>query len=226
MKYLIASILLGSGIAASAAVQSTELLLFNQNNFEGWQYTRSDIELSQKNISLDKIRLFKQSTGTDLVLISPSFDCAGNDSLSVAVEYKMDNTTFTASKLALSYIIKDEENNVLADTTVKVKSGVIQQTLEATIPVNSISGPVTLTLAAFKADMYNCGAVRNVRASGLKVISLYGDVNGDGTVDVTDVNAVINAIMSSNNDHAFDVNGDGVVDITDANSVLNIILKS
>ena len=53
-----------------------------------------------------------------------------------------------------------------------------------------------------------------------------GDINGDGMVNVTDVNAIINIILDGSNIPAADVNGDGLINITDANVILNIILNS
>ena len=52
----------------------------------------------------------------------------------------------------------------------------------------------------------------------------YGDVNGDGAVNITDVNSVINMILTSAFDSGGDVNGDGTVNISDVNAVINIIL--
>jgi hypothetical protein len=51
-----------------------------------------------------------------------------------------------------------------------------------------------------------------------------GDVNSDGEVNIADVNAVIDYILSGNNDLAGDVNGDGEVNIAAVNSVIDIIL--
>ena len=51
-----------------------------------------------------------------------------------------------------------------------------------------------------------------------------GDVNSDGEVNIADVNAVIDYILSGNNDLAGDVNGDGEVNIADVNAVIDIIL--
>lgn len=54
-----------------------------------------------------------------------------------------------------------------------------------------------------------------------------GDVNGDGVVDITDVNILINILLgkdSANKYTGADVNGDGTVDIADINAVLNLIL--
>lgn len=54
-----------------------------------------------------------------------------------------------------------------------------------------------------------------------------GDVNGDGKVDVEDVNCIINVILKLNSDNQAlaDVDGDGKVDVSDVNAVINIILK-
>ena len=56
------------------------------------------------------------------------------------------------------------------------------------------------------------------------------DVNGDGRVDVEDVNAVINIILKqkalTDYDGIADVTGDGRVDVEDVNSIINIILKT
>lgn len=52
-----------------------------------------------------------------------------------------------------------------------------------------------------------------------------GDVNGDGVVDIADVNAAIDMILGlQDNKAAADVNGDGIVDVADMNGIINIIL--
>ena len=53
---------------------------------------------------------------------------------------------------------------------------------------------------------------------------IVGDVNGDGEVNIGDLNAVIAMILSSKNDPAGDVNIDGEVNIGDINEIINIIL--
>lgn len=50
-----------------------------------------------------------------------------------------------------------------------------------------------------------------------------GDVNGDGEVNITDVNAIINLIITGLDNPRGDVNGDGEINITDINAVINII---
>ena len=52
-----------------------------------------------------------------------------------------------------------------------------------------------------------------------------GDVTGDGSVDIGDVNAVINMMLGKTEQTAAgDVTGDGNVDIGDVNAVINIML--
>ncbi|MBR5727652.1 MAG: hypothetical protein IKX39_03295, partial [Muribaculaceae bacterium] len=54
---------------------------------------------------------------------------------------------------------------------------------------------------------------------------LPGDLNGDGSVDISDVNAVINMMLGKTpQTPAGDVTGDGNVDISDVNAVINIML--
>ena len=55
---------------------------------------------------------------------------------------------------------------------------------------------------------------------------LRGDLDGNGMVDVSDVNIVINIILhKADPDAAADLNNDGVIDVEDVNSIINIILK-
>lgn len=56
--------------------------------------------------------------------------------------------------------------------------------------------------------------------------SLRGDVNGDGVVNISDINLIINMILSGTFNAKGDVNSDGVVNITDINAVINIILSN
>lgn len=71
-------------------------------------------------------------------------------------------------------------------------------------------GP-TLTLRFVKGEIHN---------------PLTGDVNGDNEVNIADVNAVIDMILSGVNGENGDVNGDTEVNIADVNAIIDIILKS
>ena len=52
------------------------------------------------------------------------------------------------------------------------------------------------------------------------------DVNGDGVVNGTDIQAIINLIVESLYDEKGDVNSDGVVNGTDIQEVINIIVNA
>ena len=54
---------------------------------------------------------------------------------------------------------------------------------------------------------------------------LVGDVNGDGEVNIADVNAVIRMILTDETSAAGDVNGDGEINISDVNAIIRIILE-
>jgi len=53
--------------------------------------------------------------------------------------------------------------------------------------------------------------------------SIPGDANGDGEVNLGDVNVTINAVLSGNGD--YDVNNDGEVNLSDVNYIIDIILN-
>lgn len=58
------------------------------------------------------------------------------------------------------------------------------------------------------------------------LVGVEGDVNGDGEVNIADVNALIDAILTGNSPDAGDVNDDGEVNIADVSAVIDIILRS
>ncbi len=68
-------------------------------------------------------------------------------------------------------------------------------------------------------EVINCEQVPLLSAG------VIGDINGDGVVDIADVNAVINMMLGKVEAvPAADLNGDGSVDIADVNAVINIML--
>ena len=53
-----------------------------------------------------------------------------------------------------------------------------------------------------------------------------GDVNADGEVNIADINAVIDMILTGIQNKVGDVNGDGEVNIADVNALISLILRS
>ena len=54
---------------------------------------------------------------------------------------------------------------------------------------------------------------------------IIGDVNDDGEVNIADVNALIDGILSGKTTPVMDVNGDGEVNIADINTLIDLIMK-
>lgn len=105
--------------------------------------------------------------------------------------------------------------------------------------VDSEGNPVNLKqvkyIKVFNGVLQQCGWLGETSTEVAGAIDLHpdaipepdmkGDINGDGAVDIADVNAVINLILTSGYAAAGDINDDGTVDIADVNAIINIILK-
>ena len=60
--------------------------------------------------------------------------------------------------------------------------------------------------------------------TGLRgIVGIYGDVNGDGAVDVADISAIISVMAGTAAYDKADVNGDGTVDVADISAVVTIM---
>ena len=55
--------------------------------------------------------------------------------------------------------------------------------------------------------------------------SLAGDVNSDGEVNISDINALIDVILTTNVRRSADINADGEVNISDVNALIDLILQ-
>ncbi|MBR5727190.1 MAG: discoidin domain-containing protein [Muribaculaceae bacterium] len=94
-----------------------------------------------------------------------------------------------------------------------------------------MDGPTKLYLAYNSTNCYIYGSsaefatCRALDPNGTPLPTIPGDLNGDGQVDISDVNAVINMMLGKTSQtEAGDVTGDGNVDISDVNAVINIML--
>lgn len=200
----------------SACYASTRTVaVFDLNNFEDWTYTGS-YEVNRDNIS----HLYMNLYGSK-VLESPELNLEGLDSISVNVAYAAKSSGYAARKLALTYTLKGADDAQLASVTVPAVAGLVEQEMVAVLPVTA--NAARLVLAALKADLDDCAAVRSVTITGY-FNAIQGDVNGDGSVDVSDINEIVNCITGESQSKGADVNGDGVVDISDVNLVINLML--
>ena len=204
---------------SSTSAHAEVLALFGQNDYEGWEYHRENVELTTHNISTGKISIFG-----DYTLSSPNIRCADYDTIRVSVLYVTPDVEYTASKIELSVALSDG-NDVTMTNNVKAKGGMLEQTLVTDFCLSGIE-ECQILLAALKADIYNCASVKGVTVEGFKTSSQkFGDVNGDGLVNVTDVNCIINEIMGNGNYISSDINGDGIVNVSDVNALINLIMQ-
>ena len=81
---------------------------------------------------------------------------------------------------------------------------------------NSIAAEADATRHVLPDHVANAGAQTTLK----------GDVNGDGEVNIADINVIINIILSGDSNMTGDINEDGEVNIADINTVINIILNS
>jgi hypothetical protein len=116
------------------------------------------------------------------------------------------------------YWMVPDELGAVSDGGTRVDSMNVEYGVDA-------EGNEEVTLFIFKC--YNGMAVYKIgtNVSGGEQPGIKGDVNGDGEVNIADVNAIIDMILSGSMDAKGDVNGDGEVNIADVNAIIDIILK-
>ena len=116
------------------------------------------------------------------------------------------------------YWMVPDELGAVSDGGTRVESMNVEYGVDA-------EGNEEVTLFIFKC--YNGMAVYKIgtNVSGGEQPGIKGDVNGDGEVNIADVNAIIDMILAGSMDAKGDVNGDSEVNIADVNAIIDIILK-
>ena len=114
------------------------------------------------------------------------------------------------------YWMVPDELGTTSDSGTRVESMNVEYGTDA-------NGNPMVTLFIYKC--YNGMAVYRISLDDGEEPGLPGDVNGDGTVNITDINMVINMILSGTYNELGDLNGDGAVNIGDINALIAIILK-
>ena len=200
---------------------------FSSKNFSDWTYNNPAIALTQSNILANRIVLYKTTTGLNLTLTSPQFNCAPGQVIDMKVTWITDQwqtANFNVSKVALTAALLDDKG-VAVDSVTFTPDSVSRTNyiyLSLTVPHGLTSA--RLRFASWKADVNSSGAVRQIDTSSF----LFGDVNLDGEVSVADINAVLDVILGGNDDEELrrraDVNRDGEVSVADVNSIIDVIV--
>lgn len=201
---------------------------FSSKSFAGWEYSNSTIELNESNILGNKIALYVNSLGKALTLTSPQFNCQPGETIDMKVIWVTDqwlNESFVTSKVALTAALLDKDGVAMDSVTWEPANLSRFNEVSLSIMVPRGMRSARLRFASWKADVYSCGAVRQIEMTS----ELKGDVNEDGEVTVADVNAVISVIMGDNVSEGLiaraDVNRDHEVTVADINEVIDFILK-
>lgn len=223
MKRLL--LLLAAMVMALAA--SAQVPQFSSEDFAGWIYTNPAIPLNQSSILNNRIVLYTTSTGLQLTLTSPDFSCFGGQVINMRVTWITDqwrDSGFDVNKVALTAALLDA-NGVAVDSVTAIPVNVSRTNylnMSITVPRGMTSA--ALRFASWKANVNNCGAVREIAITSV----LKGDVNLDGEITIADINAIIQVILggqvSDDLRGRADVNEDKEVTVADINSVIDLIV--
>ena len=208
---------------------------FTYDNYDGWSYNNPGLELNGDNIGDGRIVLYVSTAGVVLQLISPSFSCQGIDNITSTVTWftrNIANSEFDLSRTALTLAIDDVEGNPMDSVTVTPTTpGVRTHVLDFTIPVPKGLTTARLRLVAWRANVVSCGAVRSATfaaESSSAPTTLTGDVDGSGTVNISDVTTLIDYLLNNDtviNRENADVDGDGTINISDVTALIDTLLS-
>ena len=216
-------------ILCCAVAHGDELLQFSQNSFDGWTYTRDDVELNKDLISHNRVYLYKD-VDEDYTLVSPVFSIDGVDGLQVdVVAYSTlwNDPAYNATKGSPTVELLDAEGNVLQSVFYKFATKELERNFSVAFAVNSLSvTDVRLRLACWDANMTCALSARRVFINSVDAPAVEGDVNGDGECTGSDVTALYNFILYNDNSSIVngDLNNDGDITGSDVTAVYNIIL--
>ena len=189
---------------------------------------------------------FEKCSGLTMVAIPNSVTELGIDAFASCTGLTMvviPNSVTTVGDLAFY--------NCTAMTTVSIGSGVTSlgekafygSTALNTVICSAKTPPTMKTNNCFSPSTYNSATLYVPRTSltayktadwWRMFVTIFGtdsgsdpcDVNGDGEVNIADINALINAILTSNDDPVYDANDDDEVNIADINFVIKAILNN
>ena len=142
-----------------------------------------------------------------------------------AVRFTVYNPTNNMANFRLTYSLDGGENwidNGEGYLTVDAKSN---HSLTVMLPMTA---PVMLRINQTAGSTRSNCYLDNIQLYYEDSWAPKGDVNGDGEVNIADVNAVIDVILAGGNEYTAtlaDVNGDGEVNIADVNALIDLIIN-
>ncbi len=142
------------------------------------------------------------------------------------IELDVFNTTNSVSKIKLLYSIDQGQTWTEADTEAREVQAHSDSKLSWSL---NLSGAIRFRVSMVGGSKNSKTYLDNFTikyTGGFETqVAIAGDVTGDGMVDISDVNAVINMMLGKTSPTpAADINSDGNVDIADVNAVINLML--
>lgn len=206
-----------------------ELLVFKTNNFDGWVYNRSSVEINNSNISNDNITLYR-----DYSLTSPEVVAHNVKSITVNVTGRTKGVVEGgySSTLGKVYVqLINDNDSVLREAKHTFATAELDRNFEVEFDITDFGdNPFRLRLACWDAEIASRFSVRKVLATVKEYISsgVLGDVNGDGIVTSADITALYDYLLNndSSNVKNGDVNDDGEITAADITAVYTIMLTS
>lgn len=232
MKKVLTALLTTASIALACTGQA--LPQFSSSEFDGWIYNNPGIQLTSSDIASGNICLYKTTQGTVLTLQSPLFSCQDIDTIKAEVKWITRyyyTPQFELDRTALTIAIDDEQGIPMDSITcTPTTAGTSTHWLQFAIPVPQGIDVGRLRFVSWNADVNNCGAVNRVKTSAVAGTSqqLRGDLDGDGSISVSDVTELITLILygTGNTDLAVaDVDQDGSVSVSDVTRLIDRVLN-
>lgn len=222
-------------VVSMTIATAQELPHFAANDFDGWEYNNPGTPLSKPNIGNGYIVLYVNSDGKALTLTSPAFSCLGIDSINASVEWFTKffyQSNFHLEKTALTMVIEDVNGQPLDSVTCTPSTpGTSTHFLSLSLAVPQGLDNARLRFASWEADVVSNGAVRAVTLTASATGGqepLYGDLNGNGVLDINDVTSLIDVLLSGNvaNMDIADVDRNGTISIDDVTRMIDLLLNS
>ncbi|WP_407401004.1 leucine-rich repeat protein [Sodaliphilus sp.] len=196
---------------------------------KGGKFGAADVEIDRSNGDYKRYRITEFG---DNCLANANYTSVSTDKMKSLM--RIGNSAFAGCPLT-EFVIPENVNYIgskafngcsaLNTLTVKTKNPptvnnadafTTYKTTKLIVPQASVN---TYKTTSIWKDFYSIQG----EDSGLK-----GDVNGDGVVDISDVNILLNIVLGKDSASKYagraDVTGDGNIDISDVNSCINIVL--
>ncbi len=224
-----------TALIAALGAYSQQMPQFNSNDYEGWVYNNPYIELNSSNIGKGRVTLYVNQQGLVLTLVSPVFSCQGADSIAATVLWYTkgySDPDYVLSRAALTMALDDATGQPLDSVTVVPTAMSSTHTLELSLPVPAGASDARLRFVAWEADVVSSGGIKRAVITATTTTPhdepQPGDVDGNGTVNISDAISLINYVLSNDSGGidmtAADMDDNGTVNISDVIMIINHIL--